>query len=90
MAPASKSVDFPNQVRPSFVEQGDPSGVPVLLLPGLGDSWRSFERVLAHLHESVRAFALTQRGHADSSHPRMSTAAMISRRIYRVHGRSQS
>lgn len=60
---------LPNEVRLSYVEQGDPSGVPLLLLPGLGDSWHSFELVLAHLPESIRAFALTLRGHGDSSHP---------------------
>lgn len=70
MAPGGKSVELPNHVTLSFVEQGDPSGVPVLFLPGLGDSWRSFELVLAHLPLSIRAFVLTQRGHGDSSHPR--------------------
>lgn len=69
MAPANESVELPNEIRLSYVEQGDSSGVPLLLLPGLGDSWRSFELVLAHLPESVRTFALTQRGHGDSSHP---------------------
>ncbi len=52
-----------------YVEQGDPSGVPVLLLHGFTDSWRSFERVLEHLPESIHAFALTQRGHGDSRRP---------------------
>lgn len=52
-----------------YAEQGDPSGIPLLLLPGLGDSWRSFQPVLEHLPDSVRAFSLTQRGHGDSTHP---------------------
>jgi hypothetical protein len=34
-----KSVELPNRVTLSYVEQGDPSGVPVLLLHGLTDSW---------------------------------------------------
>jgi len=52
-----------------FAEQGDPSGVPVLLLHAIADSWRSFEPVLSHLPESIHAFALTQRGHGDASRP---------------------
>lgn len=69
MTPLVKSVELPTKVRLSYVEQGAPAGVPVLLLHGLGDSWRSFEPVLEHLPESIHAFALTQRGHGDSSHP---------------------
>lgn len=69
MGPVIKSVELPTRVRLSYVEQGDPLGVPVLLLPGLGDSWRSFEPVLHHLPHSIRAFALTQRGHGDASRP---------------------
>ncbi len=64
-----KSVDLPNQVTLQYVEQGDPSGVPVLLLHGVTDSWHSFEPVLPHLPESLHAFALTQRGHGDASRP---------------------
>jgi len=41
----------------------------VLLLHGLSDSWYSFELVMRHLPNTVRAFALTQRGHGDSSRP---------------------
>lgn len=65
----TKTVNLPKGVTLQYVEQGNPSGIPVLLLHGLSDSWRSFELVLPHLPESIRAFALTQRGHADSSHP---------------------
>lgn len=65
----TKAVSLPTGVTLQYVEQGDPSGVPVLLLHGLSDSWRSFEPVLPHLPESFRAFALTQRGHGDSSKP---------------------
>ncbi|MDQ3931505.1 MAG: alpha/beta hydrolase [Actinomycetota bacterium] len=64
-----KSVVLPNQVSLDYVEQGDPSASPVLLLHGFGDSWRSFERVLPHLPASIRFFALTQRGHGEASHP---------------------
>jgi non-heme chloroperoxidase len=67
--PNIKYVDLPNRVRLPYVEQGDPSGVPVMLLHGFLDSWRSFEPVLPHLPESIHAFALTQRGHGDASRP---------------------
>lgn len=69
MTPVVKSVELPNQVKLSYVEQGDRSGVPLLLLHGVTDSWHSFELVLPHLPESIHAFALTQRGHGDSSQP---------------------
>jgi pimeloyl-ACP methyl ester carboxylesterase len=64
-----KSVELPSQTKLCYVEQGDSSGVPILFLHGATDSWRSFERTLPHLPESIRAIALTQRGHGDSSRP---------------------
>ncbi len=64
-----KSVELPSRLRLPYVEQGDPSGVPVVFLHAIGDSWHSFELVLAHLPSSVRAFAPTQRGHGDASRP---------------------
>lgn len=69
MAPEIKSVELPTGVTLQYVQQGDPSGVPVLFLHGLSDSWHSFELVLPCLPEFIRAFALTQRGHGDSSRP---------------------
>jgi non-heme chloroperoxidase len=69
MGPVVKSVELPNQVRLPYAEQGDPSGLPVLLLHGFADSWRSFELVLPHLPESIHAFALSLRGHGDASRP---------------------
>jgi pimeloyl-ACP methyl ester carboxylesterase len=69
MAPVVKSVELPGRVKLSYVEQGDPSGVPMVLLHGVSDSWHSFEPVLPHLPASIHAFALTQRGHGDSDRP---------------------
>jgi len=43
--------------------------VPVLLLHGVTDSWRSFEGVMPHLPLSVRAIALSQRGHGGADRP---------------------
>jgi non-heme chloroperoxidase len=64
-----QAVTLPNQVTLPYVEQGDPAGVPVLLLHGITDSWRSFEAVLPHLPTSLHAFALSQRGHGDATRP---------------------
>jgi non-heme chloroperoxidase len=63
------SVELPTGVTLPYVAQGDPAGVPVVLLHGGTDSWRSFEPVLPHLPSSIRAFAVTQRGHGDASRP---------------------
>lgn len=52
-----------------YVERGDPQGTPVIFLHGVTDSWRSFEPVLPHLPASIRAIAITQRGHGGSSKP---------------------
>jgi len=67
--PVIRSVELPSRVKLPYVEQGDPSGVPVVLLHAIADSWRSFELVLSELPESIHAFALTQRGHGDASRP---------------------
>ena len=64
-----KSVELSSQVKLLYAEQGDPTGVPLLLLHGYADSWRSFELVLPYLPDSVRTIALSQRGHGDASRP---------------------
>ncbi|HUL68421.1 MAG TPA: alpha/beta hydrolase [Burkholderiaceae bacterium] len=67
--PLLKTVALSTGVTLPFVEQGDPAGVPVVMLHGLTDSWHSFERVLPHLPGSIRALVPTQRGHGDASRP---------------------
>ena len=66
---AIKSVALSTGVTLPYIEQGDPTGVPMLLLHGITDSWHSFEPVLPYLPESIHAFALTQRGHGDADRP---------------------
>ena len=65
----SETIELRTGVTIEYAERGDRSGTPLLLLPGLGDSWRSFEPVLDHLPDWIPAFALTLRGHGDSTHP---------------------
>jgi pimeloyl-ACP methyl ester carboxylesterase len=69
MVPVVRSVRLASGVRLEYVEQGDPAGIPVVMLHGVTDSWHSFEPVLPHLPESLRAFAVTQRGHGDADRP---------------------
>ena len=68
-SPVVRSVELPGRVSLPYVEQGDPSGVPVIFLHAIADSWRSFEPVLSSLPSTIHAFALTQRGHGDASRP---------------------
>jgi pimeloyl-ACP methyl ester carboxylesterase len=64
-----KFVKLSTGVRMEYVEQGDSGGVAVVFLHGVTDSWHSFERVLPLLAPNVHAFAISQRGHGDSSRP---------------------
>jgi non-heme chloroperoxidase len=69
MRVAPKAVALSTGVTLQYVEHGDPAGIPVIMLHGVTDSWHSFEPVLPHLPKSVRALALTQRGHGDADRP---------------------
>lgn len=69
MTSETESIELQTGVTLSYVEQGDPKGIPVILLHGITDSLRSFENVLPHLPDSIHAFALSQRGHGDSDRP---------------------
>jgi pimeloyl-ACP methyl ester carboxylesterase len=40
--PVTRSVKLPSGIRLPYAERGDPAGVPLLLLHGYTDSWRSF------------------------------------------------
>lgn len=62
-------VELPSGVRLEYVEHGSADGQPVIFLHGVTDSWRSFETVLPLLPASMRAFAISQRGHGESSRP---------------------
>jgi pimeloyl-ACP methyl ester carboxylesterase len=67
--PMEQFVSLSTGVRLQYLEQGRDDAVPVIFLHGVTDSWHSFEGVLRHLPASVRAFAISQRGHGESSRP---------------------
>jgi non-heme chloroperoxidase len=69
VTPVVHSVTLPSGVTLPYAEQGDPSGVPMLFLHAVGDSWRTFEPLLHHLPPSIHAIAPSQRGHGDASRP---------------------
>jgi pimeloyl-ACP methyl ester carboxylesterase len=57
------------ELRLAYAEQGPSTGLPIVFLHGVTDSWRSFEPVMRLLPTDVRAIAISQRGHGDSSRP---------------------
>lgn len=63
------SIALPTGVTLQYAEHGSSTGIPVIFLHGVSDSWRSFEHVFPHLPSSIRALAVTARGHGDSSRP---------------------
>jgi pimeloyl-ACP methyl ester carboxylesterase len=63
------SIRLPNGVTLRYVEQGPAGAMPIILLHGFPDSWRSYETVLAHMPMSVRMIALSQRGFGNSDKP---------------------
>ena len=52
-----------------YVEQGDPDGVPAVLVHAWPDSLRCFDQLVDVLPERIRAFAFDQRGHGDAAKP---------------------
>lgn len=68
-APTVRRIRLATGVTLPYVEQGAPDGLPVVMLHGVTDSWRSFEPLLPWLPRALRVFALTQRGHGDADRP---------------------
>ena len=56
-------------IRVHYAEHGDSSGAPIVFLHGWPDSWFTFSRVLPLLPNTLRAFAVDQRGFGESEHP---------------------
>ena len=69
MTPAVSSVALRTGVTLSYATVGDRAAPVVVLLPGPTDSWRSYEPVLDQFPSSLRAIAVSPRGHGDSDKP---------------------
>jgi pimeloyl-ACP methyl ester carboxylesterase len=52
-----------------YVEHGDESGVPMLLIHAWGESRGSFSRLLPLLPDTIHAFAMDQRGQGEADKP---------------------
>lgn len=65
----SGAVALTTGVTLPYLEHGDRDGVPVVLLHGFAGSAHAFAPVLEHMPASIRALAVTQRGHGDATKP---------------------
>ena len=66
---AASTLELGSGLTLSYAAHGDTSGPALVLLPGPTDSWRSYGPVLERIPESIRAIAISQRGHGDSDKP---------------------
>lgn len=64
-----KSISLPTGVTLNYVEHGQVSKTPLVLLHGFTDSWRSFEHVITKFSKDYYVVAITHRGHGGSSKP---------------------
>ncbi|MGH8774743.1 MAG: alpha/beta fold hydrolase [Jiangellaceae bacterium] len=64
-----RTVGLATDVTVPYVTQGDPSGVPVLLLHPWAESMGCFDRLLPLLLPSLRVLAWDQRGHCHADKP---------------------
>ncbi|HKY15084.1 MAG TPA: alpha/beta hydrolase [Microthrixaceae bacterium] len=69
MTPTASIVTLADGTRLSYAAAGPESSPAVVMLPGPTDSWRSYAPVLELLPSSIRAIAVSQRGHGDSDKP---------------------
>lgn len=67
--PTSALLTLKSGVTLHYVVQGRADGQPIVLLHGIGDSWRSYEPMLRHLPDTYRVYAVTLRGHGYSDRP---------------------
>jgi pimeloyl-ACP methyl ester carboxylesterase len=62
-------IDVAIGVTLEVIQSGDPAGTPLVLVHGISDSAKSMQPLMAELPASIRAIALTVRGHGDSDEP---------------------
>lgn len=68
--PVVKTIDISEAISLEYVEQGCLDGIPVILLHGFTDSWHSYEMILQHLPANLHVYAISLRGHGNSSKPK--------------------
>ena len=68
-SPTRTRINISPGVELDVLQSGDPGGAPLLLLHGLSDSNASMRVLMGELPKTIRAIAITQRGHGDSSKP---------------------
>jgi pimeloyl-ACP methyl ester carboxylesterase len=69
MSLTSSTVTLATGLTLAYAAKGDESAPVIVLLPGPTDSWRSYQPVLDRLSSSIRAIAVSPRGHGDSDKP---------------------
>jgi non-heme chloroperoxidase len=65
----SRFMTLNSGIEVSYCEWGNPKGLPMLMLHGFTDSCWSFQPLAKRLPASIRAIALSLRGHGDSARP---------------------
>ncbi|HEY7800358.1 MAG TPA: alpha/beta hydrolase [Hyphomonadaceae bacterium] len=65
-----ETIRLTNGLDLQYRESGDPNGQPVILLHGVTDSLRCWKPFTDALPPHLRAIAVSQRGHGDSSKPK--------------------
>lgn len=64
-----KTVDLPDGIRMAYVEMGDPTGEPVVLIHGYTDNARDWVPLVPYLSKHDRLILVDIRGHGASSKP---------------------
>lgn len=68
-APETRGVEVASGVSIEYFQQGADEGVPIVLVHGVGDSFRSFEPLLAHLPDDVHVVVPSLRGDGATDRP---------------------
>jgi rifampin ADP-ribosylating transferase len=64
-----RSTRLANGITLPYLQQGSPTGVPVVLVHAWGESKGSFDQLLPLVPPSLRTFAMDQRGHGQADKP---------------------
>jgi non-heme chloroperoxidase len=69
LKPVVKNIQLATGVNLEYSEQGDVTGTAVILLHGFTHSRETYQQVLSYLPGNLHVFAISQRGHGNSSKP---------------------